>query len=614
MTFKSDFLLNDHRFIETVTCPLKYSFLLQDSKLAERPPVFRQLNKLRLRDAIALQFENCKRTSDDFLTAAAETESWLKEREVAICGAVIKKEGLVTRIPILLKRDDHYTIIQVHGKLRKRPGRAVLSNPENRRSTAVMALKAAYRTEILSRVLPDAEVDVRFYFPQKSFFAKEDDLNRFNRDVYDQDSVFQELFMEIDATGAAISVRNQLPAIAVHPEFAGIQVSNAIDIIFDYAEGRNNQVERHSGCSHCPYRKSENGIAGCWEKNFTDETIQNRDLHVPDLIGVGNSDLLGRGILFQEEIQINDGFHEFDLMEEHGGSAITIQQRRDLQILRAKEKESPLLWIKKDAQKLWSLTYPIHFIDFEAATYAIPMRRGDRPYTPLCFQFSCHTLNEDGTVKHTGWLHEEPVSANLHAEFSAKLTGIPDITRGTIVHYSPFERQAVQRILGEFQRDKQRYRNEIEMLNAFITGTDPAGGERFADLSEYIRRYYYNSFMTSSLSLKETLESALKLEQNYPFKIRTHEIIEKITSRHEFIGQVKPYQKVQNRGAAIRDGSTAMHAWIAQKNGLLTDTVSEQINRLLHAYCEIDSLAMVFLYKHLLRHVSRLAEEDTILF
>src|SRR5690554_8020285 len=119
MTHPRGFFLNDHRFLEAVSCPLKLPFLLQDSELAGRPPVFRQKNKLRLRDAVALQFENRRQTSDSFVTAAKETKEWLREPEVAICGAVIQSGNLLARIPVLVKNADHLTIVQVHGKLRR---------------------------------------------------------------------------------------------------------------------------------------------------------------------------------------------------------------------------------------------------------------------------------------------------------------------------------------------------------------------------------------------------------------------------------------------------------------------------------------------------------------
>src|SRR5690625_6013416 len=82
----------------------------------------------------------------------------------------------MTRIPILVKKQDHYTIIQVHGKLRKRSGRG-LPDPEMSRTTAGMIIKAAYRFEILNRLLPDAKADVHLYFPQKSLDRKSTRLN-----------------------------------------------------------------------------------------------------------------------------------------------------------------------------------------------------------------------------------------------------------------------------------------------------------------------------------------------------------------------------------------------------------------------------------------------------
>src|SRR5690625_3084794 len=121
----SEFRLNDHRFLETITCPLKLPFLLDNSPLSERPPVFRLMNILRLRDAIAMRLEGCQQTSDDTGRAARETEKWLLEPETAICGALLEVDGLTTRIPTVGKKQEHYTFIQVQGKLRKRSGRGL---------------------------------------------------------------------------------------------------------------------------------------------------------------------------------------------------------------------------------------------------------------------------------------------------------------------------------------------------------------------------------------------------------------------------------------------------------------------------------------------------------
>ncbi len=52
----------------------------------------------------------------------------------------------------------------------------------------------------------------------------------------------------------------------------------------------------------------------------------------------------------------------------------------------------------KREMKKWK--FPLHFIDFETATPAIPLNRGRRPYEIIAFQFSHHIVDEDGHVRH----------------------------------------------------------------------------------------------------------------------------------------------------------------------------------------------------------------------
>ena len=50
------------------------------------------------------------------------------------------------------------------------------------------------------------------------------------------------------------------------------------------------------------------------------------------------------------------------------------------------------------AMREW--TYPLHFIDFETSTVAIPFSRGRRPYETVAFQFSHHVMHADGRIEH----------------------------------------------------------------------------------------------------------------------------------------------------------------------------------------------------------------------
>ena len=44
--------------------------------------------------------------------------------------------------------------------------------------------------------------------------------------------------------------------------------------------------------------------------------------------------------------------------------------------------------------------FPLNFIDFETSMSALPFNKGRRPYEQIAFQFSHHTVNEDGIIRH----------------------------------------------------------------------------------------------------------------------------------------------------------------------------------------------------------------------
>ena len=157
------FLVNDHFFLQAISCPLKIPFLLNNSNLGSDRPVYRQRNKLHLRDAVVQRYGERRFTSASTQIAEKETSEWLKLERVAICGAVLQSGRRITRIPILLKEGEKFTIVQVHGKLRKSSEQSALTTPGKKRSTAMNLLKAAYRADVLLELFPNAEIEAHFF-------------------------------------------------------------------------------------------------------------------------------------------------------------------------------------------------------------------------------------------------------------------------------------------------------------------------------------------------------------------------------------------------------------------------------------------------------------------
>lgn len=620
------FILNDDLFQRTIGCPLKFIHITQSQEERKSSGLlFRQRNKLHVRDAIARHFHNCRHTSNATPEAKEETEEWLKEDSVAICGAVIYHENFLTRIPILLKEDTNLTIIQIHGKLRKRSEGDVIPSSIKKRNIVRYLLKAAFRVEVVRRCFPESDIDVDFYFPNKHFKSSFDHLHLFSSEKFGNDGniqqEFAELFSKVKATKAVKEINQNIPESVAHKNFVNQSVAKAIRDIVNINKNQSEKVnvKRHSGCKYCEFRLPETEhLEGCWDKFFSSENIQHPEKHIFELIGQGNSTETENGTFYQEEAELSRGFRSFEDTQKYGGPNITILQRRNLQILQARDEPVPSLWIKQGANSIIPLSYPLHFIDFEAATYALPMKKKSTPYKPVYFQFSCHTLYKNGDLVHTEWLDQQDGKIHPHEEFVNQLGMIPDIFKGTMMQFSPFEKQGVNRLIHNFEVDPDRYQSQIQVLKNIRSPELQGQENRFFDMSRIIRDYYFNKFFNDGLGLKQVLSSVLEWEKSFGSeKFPKIEIGEMTLDINDSLNEDKipdPYKKIQNPDYLITDGSAAMNAWLAFKNGLLTDEEKVHIPKILKKYCALDSFALYVIYRHIEKFIDKFQDEDLIIF
>jgi hypothetical protein len=604
---KSSPLINDHYFQQAVSCPLKMYFMAGDGSLFPEKPIFRQRNKLNLRNAAALRFPGVQYTSDPIQLAAMETEGWLRDHQTAICGAVIIHDGLVTRIPILVKDGNRLIIIQIHGKLRKESEKEHFIEISKKRTTAAYLLKAAYRFEVLKRAYQNNNISVEFCFPSASFRSTVESLNRVsfyhNDNKNDKLDDLNRLFSIVDATSGTMRVCESIPELVSHSYFSGRSVAEVVNEISSiqhpvFAEN----FRRHEGCKWCKYRKMLDTGSGCWETFFKNEAITKPERHVFELAGQGNQLQNKNGMYYQEQVEIEVGPDSFEMMHKYGGQSITIQQRRNLQILQAKGKQTPLLWIKPGIKILNELRFPIHFLDFEAATYALPFKRGARPYEPVYFQFSCHTLNLNGELHHNGWIDLDPEKPDPHLDFVNAISMIPGIYEGTIIQFSPFENQGIKNLINSFRKNSMLFERQLNILENIRLGPNRNYRHRFFDINEFIRSYYYNCFQTEGLGLKQVFESIKKWEKIHGKKYNEDDPDDKI------------YHQVQEYDSVIHDGSAAMNAWIAMKNGLLSPEELRVIPQVLQKYCFLDSILMFCLFKHVKKYAKIVDGHDLVIF
>jgi predicted RecB family nuclease len=137
--------------------------------------------------------------------------------------------------------------------------------------------------------------------------------------------------------------------------------------------------------------------------------------------------------------------------------------------------------------ELADVEYPLHFLDFETVSPAIPRYPRTRPYQTIPFQWSDHIVAEEGDLKHSSYLCKE--DKDPREDFASTLLEALG-QKGTIFTYSAFEK----RILRELAEHLPEKRGQLL-----------ATLDRLKDLQALIKKYYYNAAFQGSFSLKSIL-------------------------------------------------------------------------------------------------------------
>lgn len=134
------------------------------------------------------------------------------------------------------------------------------------------------------------------------------------------------------------------------------------------------------------------------------------------------------------------------------------------------------------------LHYPIYFFDFEADAPAVPRFAGLKPYQAMPFQYSCHILEEDGTLAHREYLHTDAGDPRLPlAEALLEHVGPHG---SVVVYHAQFERTVLHELAAHLPEHAARLHGVAR---------------RLWDQLEVFRRYYRSAAFLGSNSIKYVL-------------------------------------------------------------------------------------------------------------
>jgi len=203
---------------------------------------------------------------------------------------------------------------------------------------------------------------------------------------------------------------------------------------------------------------------------------------------------------------------------------------------------------------LHDLKYPLYFLDYETLSSVVPYFDGLGPYKQLPFQYSLHVMEKpDGEVKHFEYLHSDnsnpvkPLSEALKSQIG---------TEGTVlVWYEGFEKTCNE-LMGLVSPEFKQF---YEDLNS-----------RVVDLmTPFSTCAYVHKDFFGSASIKKVLPVLIP-ELSY-------------------------------KDLDIHAGGAAQRLWMeAVLDGKRADEKDKVLKDLLK-YCELDTLAMVRIYQHLIK-------------
>jgi hypothetical protein len=221
--------------------------------------------------------------------------------------------------------------------------------------------------------------------------------------------------------------------------------------------------------------------------------------------------------------------------------SLTENQRVQVETVRSASPRVSKLAIRRFLQ---DLKYPVHLLDFETFSTAIPKFDGLRPFQRVPFQFSLHIRASPGAdLVHRGFLARG--AGDPRPDFMARLCQAV-AQEGSLVAYNAAFEKGVLRECADALPAFQPWVNSLE--------------SRFVDLLQPFRAFrYYHPAQHGSASMKAVLPA--------------------LTGRG--------YESL-----AIRDGDTASREYFRVTFGNSEPTERDRVYRQLEEYCGLDTEGM----------------------
>ena len=395
-----------------------------------------------------------------------------------------------------------------------------------------------------------------------------------------------------------------------------------------------NWETQFSACKKCEFKASvedkAKGLLSGFEHCFKKQHQWNdADFKRPNAMEIWNYQ--GKGLFESNRIfmyELNEDDFNINIVPEK----ISASERRWIQVEKARGNDNTIHVEKAELKaEMASWKFPLHFIDFETSTVALPFTSGRKPYEQVAFQFSHHVYHENGTIEHQSEFISNTAGEFPNFIFARALKNALMHDNGTIFRFATHENSIINAIIVQLNESNEADKFDlIDFLKTISKSKNDSvefweGERNMVDLNAVVKDYYYNPNTKGSNSIKAVLPAALKssafLKNKYGSPIGKLNLTSKnFEDTHIWLqtdnGEVlNPYKLLPpvfegwnemeleeniSEIEDIADGGAALTAYAKLQYQDMTDKERSQITKGLLMYCELDTLAMVMIYEHFL--------------
>lgn len=572
------------------------------------------------------------------------TQEQLEKDSVSIYEAAFEHNGLFIRTDILSKKGNHIKLIEVKAKTFDPTDEFLFIGKRGGINSGWKSylFDLAFQKYVAQKAYPQFNFEAYHLMADKTKTAKVDGLNqlfRIPKDGNPRTDVSSNIG-SLDEIGASvlseINVDNIINRIIANefPYFDNLTFEESIALFKTSYQNNDylNWPTQFGTCKNCEFKTTpeerkeglKSGFQYCFEKQHS---WKPSDFDKPNAFEIWN--FRGKNLVEENRLLMQD-LTEEDINVKPEAGRLSASERQWIQVEKAQLNDESIFVLKEELKEEMSKwKFPLHFIDFETSTVALPFTKGRRPYEQVAFQFSHHQLNKDGSIEHKSEYINNTPGEFPNFEFARALKIALSNDEGTIFRFAAHENTIVNAIISQLQESNETDATElISFLKSISTATkdnvDQWDSERsMVDLNKIVKDYYYNPLTKGSNSIKAVLPASLHsspyLQKKYSQPIGEINVgssnfgANQIWLEKNGDEVINPYLMLPSLFEGwsmleldntiseldgIADGGAALTAYAKLQYIDMEQKERDEITSALLKYCELDTLAMVMIYEH----------------